>query len=244
MNKKNIFIISSVVILIAIVCAVWFGLSTSRKTQTSSTVAPPETQDAIHVAHAQQNIITLQASLTKDPQNPEIKRSLSRALLISGDTQKAQQYIVQAISENGNNPQYYVDLGNVYFVQNEILKAEEQFNKAISVFNQNARSSQADILKTLSPLGNASSGMKQTLSLGKSDIAIPVVAYARLADIYLRQNKPSEAITLLNEGISLASQYPDFYMMLSQAYQRLHDTENETKYQKVFEELTSSYKRS
>ncbi len=240
MNKKNIFIISSVVILIAIVCAVWFGLSTSRKTQTSSTVAPPETQDAIHVAHAQQNIITLQASLTKDPQNPEIKRSLSRALLISGDTQKAQQYILQAISEKGDNPQYYVDLGNIYFVQNEILKAEEQFNKAISVFHQKLNLPQITngIPEEKIPLAVK----EETLNQKKP--TTPVVAYARLADIYLRQNKPSEAITLLHEGISLASQYPDFYMMLSQAYQRLHDTENETKYQKVFEELTSSSKRS
>ncbi len=240
MNKKNIFIIFSVVVLVAIIVA--FLLAITSKTSPKGTIENSvSSEDAARIDTAKQNVVSLQEALSKDPQNLEIKRSLSRALLLSGDAQKAEMYIREVISGRNNDPQCYVDLGNIYFVQNEILKAEEQFSKAIDVFHQKPDLSQFGV-----PQGVSEEKLPTEIKdlINQKKPSVPISAYRRLADIYLRQNKLNEAITLLKEGTQLSPNYPDFYFMLSQAYTRLNDKDDATKYQKIFEELTSSYKRS
>ena len=240
MNKKNIFIIFSVVVLVAVIVA--FLLAINSKTSPKTTVEISiSSDDAARVEKAKQNTFSLQEALSKDPQNPEIKRSLSRALLISGDIKEAQQYLVEAIAQKNTDPQYYIDLGNIYFMQNEIMKAEEQFGKAIDIFHQKPDLSQLGLPQGVSE-DSLSVEMKELINQKKP--AVPVSAYGRLADIYLRQNKLAEAVALLKEGVELSPNYPDFYYMLSQAYIRLNNQSDATKYQKIFEELTSSTKRS
>ncbi|MFA7202063.1 MAG: hypothetical protein WC099_03680 [Candidatus Paceibacterota bacterium] len=242
MNKKYIFIFSITTVCIAIMCGVWFAWSSfeNKKTEVTTDTISVHKDDA-RVQKAKENIRMLQESLAKNPQSPEIKRSLSRAFFLSGDSEQAQYYITEALTQKSDDPQYYIDLGVIYVAQNEILKAEEQFLKAISLFREKGKTSQENTFYSVSSKGDISM-TKQAVIFEK--LSIPVVAYARLADIYLRQNKPQEVIALLEEGVTLSPQYPDFYKILSQAYQQLHDVENESKNQKIFEKLTSFNTRS
>lgn len=238
MNISRTKIISLVCVFILIVVVTAVLLSLLRESPQKS--LKEEVKEATPVVfkvddslkkQAQEQIKELIVTLSKNPQDAETKRGLSRAYYLSSDFGQAQKFIQEAISLDSTNPQYYVDLGNIYEAQNNVIQAETAYQQALSLNTQevtdlmvrNAPAEQRSLLEKLYP----------------PKIYNLPTPYSALANLYLNYlNNTQKAISILLEGIRVVPHYTDFYSMLSSMYEKIGDIQNAQKYKEKFNQLT------
>lgn len=154
-----------------------------------------------------------------DPKDSNAKRELSRAYYLSGDYEKAEKLINEAIGLNAFDPQFYVDLGRIYEAQGNITGAEEMYKKAVEL-NTKKIETKDEVTKET--------------KIFTYNIPTP---YTSLAGLYLNINKPNEAVAVLLDGIKTNNKYPYFYSSLSDAYKKLGDTQKSKYYDGQFQKL-------
>ena len=167
-----------------------------------------------------------------NPKDSSAKRELSRAYYLSGDYEKAETLIKEAIALDGSNPQFYVDLGRIYEAKKDTTNAEKMYKKAIElntkeiqIKNQIPKEMQIKI-ETTKEIGNAIWG-------------IPT-PYTALAVLYLNTNKPEKSVPILLEGIKIDDKYPYFYSLLSDVYEKLGDVQKTKYYEEQFQKLVKT----
>jgi len=84
-----------------------------------------------------QAVSILQDQLARDPQSVPVRETLAQALLQKGhseeDLKLAQRLLLSVIKENPNEQRAYTTLGKVYAARNEIAKARDSLEKALSL---------------------------------------------------------------------------------------------------------------
>lgn len=231
MSKTKIFtLFLAIVVVTTVVLFLLFNISTFPENKENSNLSG---QNIAEQKEIQQRVRVLQEQLKLDPENHMIKRELARAYFLENNLDQSEMLLNEVIKSDNTNPQYYVDLGNIYKQKEAFSKAEEFYKYAITLNTQKPAVSQNDANTSLE-------GDVEDLSIEPPHIPTP---YSALADLYLNHlNKTQEAIDVLLEGIKVVPEYPDFYFMLSNAYGKIGDSANAEKYKKQFDALMSQQK--
>ena len=164
-----------------------------------------------------------------NPKDSSAKRELSRAYYLSGDYEKAEKLINEAIELNVSNPQFYVDLGRIYEAQGNIIGAEEVYKKAVEL-----NTKEIQIKNQTNADGIIKNETIKNAGVFVYNIPTP---YTSLAGLYLNINKPNDAVSVLLDGIKTNEKYPYFYSSLSEAYKKLGDTQKSKYYEEQFQKL-------
>jgi tetratricopeptide (TPR) repeat protein len=183
----------------------------------------------------------LEEKTVAEPSNSEAWRDLGRAEYLSGNPDAAASSLNKAIALNGNNPQFYVDLGRAYEAGGDTAKAEETYRKAIElngkeikIVNSSSETLTAEQLAIIKAKEEAD---------GLGSIPQPksyynlVTPYTALGNLYLKLNKPDEAIKVLELGIAMDSKYPDFYQLLSVLYKKIDNQAKAAEAESNFKKL-------
>lgn len=175
-----------------------------------------------------------------EPNNPDAWRNLGRAEYLLGDSEAAESSLNRAVALNDSNPQFYVDLGGVYEVEGDLAKAEEYYKKAIELngteikaVNSTSEALTAEQLAILEEAGSLKPQPKSYYNL--------VTPYTALGNLYLRLNKPDEAIRVLESGVAMNPKYPDFYLLLSTAYKKTDNQEKAAEANENFKALVPEF---
>lgn len=215
-----------VIITAIIVCTLLFQVKYIRNIQQNNTSKDVDTSLKEFVDN-QKKIFEQREAL--NPKDSSAKRELSRASYLSGDYEKAEKLIKEAIALNDLNPQFYVDLGKIYEAKKDIVNAEKMYNKAIEL-NTKEMQIKNEIPKEI----------QITIeTIKKSEISIWGIPtpYTALAALYLNANEPEKSVPILLEGIKVNDKYPYFYSLLSDVYEKLEDTQKSKFYKEQFEKL-------
>ncbi len=251
---KTIFLIVVFVILIILVRAI---INVNSKIQQNK-IGDNVSAETKEFAEKQKEIFGKKEMV--DPKDSIAKRELSLASYLLGDYKKAEKLINEAITIDGSNPQFYVDLGRIYETKNDTVNAEKMYKKAIdlvkkaSEINVVSKSTQnilyievSDFIKKVSEtsvipeqpkdISKEPTQPSQSEDLQKNAINIIPTPFTSLAQLYINQKKDIEAIKVLEEGIIYVSKYPDFYSLLSDIYKKLGDTQKSEYYEEQFQML-------
>jgi len=125
------------------------------------------------------------------PNNVEVNRLIAASLVQLGRSDEALESYKQIIKKDPKNPQWYVELGNVYRGMKDLKSARSELQKAIALKQDYlpAKAILASIDIQQDRLDDAMALAKNiTKEHGKSS-----VGYMLVGDIYTRQNKLKEA---------------------------------------------------
>lgn len=225
MSKKNIILVIILLVLVAGILVLIYrpGLVPGPSSPGVPAKAPKKNVtyyiDAATQKIGEGQISPAEAKTAAEPSNPGAWRSLGRAQYLAGDPEAAAQSLNKAITLNGDDPQFYVDLGRVYEAEGNFAKAEEYYKKAIEL-NDNE-------IKAVKSSNSA-------MVVGTYGLVTP---YTALGGLYLRLKKADEAVMVLKLGIAMNPKYPDFYQLLAAAYKEAGNRAKAAEAEKNFKAL-------
>ncbi len=139
--------------------------------------------------------------LQEDPYHPEGYHLLGLIALQSGKAEVAKEFILTAISLQGNNPQHQANLGAAYFNLQEFEEAIAAYSQAIELDPDyaDAHLNQGVILKELERYEEAVEPLDKAVNLKQDDPK----AFALLAEVLVRLDRHDEAEEIARAAMKL-----------------------------------------
>jgi tetratricopeptide (TPR) repeat protein len=166
----------------------------------------------------QNALLTLKKAISIDGENPEISFYLAKLCIISSDFDEAQKYLEKAL-ETAQNPNYYLELGKIYYYNENYPLAIENFENALELDLTFLH--EAELYNYLglcyyknAQLDKAVYNFERAVSLDNSH----PIFYYNLSLAYDSQNKKELAQKSLKEALSIKPKTSSDYIELSNIY--------------------------
>lgn len=146
-----------------------------------------------------ENAVVLYKELyAQKPDNNELYQEYLLCLTSLKDFKKAEDIVKARLKIASNNPLYLLDLGHIYWADNKVKKAEEQFEMALKYINGDDVLTQ-QMANTFSNTGKDDWAIK-TYERATTIIQVPGIYNAALAKLYNKKGDVEKAISLVIEG--------------------------------------------